>query len=402
LARAIHRTTLQRWLTLEYLLDRHLNQPLRKLEPELAAILLSGAAQIVLMQRVPTFAAVDEAVSLAKARLRRRAGGLVNAVLRKLADDVAAIEPAVPWQPAADQLPLEQGRVRLAGDILPSPDEQERHLSVVTSHGPSLVEHWLEQLGPERTQALCLHGLTHPPTIVAVEANFDTTTPPANEMWAAHAQPGFIVWRGTYGQLVEFLSAHPARRVQDPAAALAVRATAELTPTSVLDLCAGRGTKTRQLAAVHPEARIVATDINPQRQAELVELGKEHNHIDVVAFDQIPAGPYDLVLLDVPCSNTGVLARRPEARYRFTKRSLHELVGHQRQIIRQAMPYVSPTGHVLYTTCSIDAAENQQQTDFIEQQTAGEVVAEDRWLPAGEETTYHDGSYHALVKMGKT
>jgi len=397
LAHAIHRTVLQRWLTLEYLLDRHLTQPLRKLEPTLAAILLSGAAQIALMQRVPTFAAVDEAVSLAKARVRKKAGGLVNAVLRRLAGQIAAIEPDAEWTPAADQLPLEAGRVRLTDPALPDPADHARYLAVATSHGPALLQHWLEHLGQPPTESLCIAGLRHPPTIVAVEPAFDPRD--AAEHWQWHDRPGFIVWRTGHNALVNFLARHPARRVQDPAAALAAQATANRPVRSALDLCAGRGTKTRQLAALHPDARITATDASADRRAELDEWARSLDRVAVADYEAVPTGPYDLVLLDVPCSNTGVLARRHEARYRFTRRNLRELIDRQRQIIDTAIPKVAPGGYLLYTTCSIDPAENNEQTDYIERQTGGEVVAEDRWLPAGHDTDYHDGSYHALVQL---
>lgn len=397
LAEAIHRTVLQRWVTLQYLLDRHLNQPLGRLEPALAGILLSGAAQIVLMQRVPTFAAVDEAVTLAKQRLRKRAGGLVNAVLRKLADDVAAHEPETTWQHSADQLPLAHGRVTLREPMLPDPSDAARYLAVATSYAEPLVKHWLNQLGQPRTAALCHHGVTHPPTIVAVEDAFDRMQTTSD--WRAHDHPGFIVWRGSYQALVAFLQAHPARRVQDPAAALAVQSTATLSAHSALDLCAGRGTKTRQLAVTHPQARIVATDSNPQRVADLSHLTTQHSTIEPVAFDAVPNGPFDLIVLDVPCSNTGVLARRAEARYRFSQKKRRTLLDQQRQIIRRALPMVAGGGYLLYTTCSIDRAENEQQTEWVEQTAGAEVVAERRWLPGGEASSYHDGSYHALLRL---
>jgi 16S rRNA (cytosine967-C5)-methyltransferase len=397
LALAIHRAVLQRWLTLEYLLNRHLHQKLRKVEPELAAILLSGAAQLLLMQRMPVYAVIDEAVGLAKQRLRKRAGGLVNAVLRKLAADVAAVEPDQPWEVAWDQLPLGSGRVRLSGGVLPDSDDWQRFWSVVTSHGPALIERWHQALGPERTEALALQGLAQPPTIVAVEPGFEK--PADDTAWQAHQQPGFLLWQGGPGALSDFLSAHPARRVQDPAAAQAVQATAELAPKTILDLCAGRGTKTRQLATLHPEARVVATDINVQRQAELRELARELSNVELADYDNLPGERFDLVLLDVPCSNTGVLARRPEARYRFSDKHLRELTRTQQSIIDRARPYVRSGGHLLYTTCSIDPAENEQQTDYLEKQTGGEVIHEDRWLPGGAGQSYHDGSYHALLAV---
>ena len=105
LATAIHRTTLQRWITLEYLLNRVLSKRLESLEPVVQGVLLSGAAQLVFMDRLPAHAVVDEQVKLARGLVRPGAAGLVNAVLRKVADSVQAVEPDRAWEPACDLLP---------------------------------------------------------------------------------------------------------------------------------------------------------------------------------------------------------------------------------------------------------------------------------------------------------
>ena len=119
--------------------------------------------------------------------------------------------------------------------------------------------------------------------------------------------------------LRDVLDRHPDALVQDPTTSGAVRRTMGLSPGTILDYCAGRGTKTRQLAAVHPEARIIATDVDEVRFDALVELAADSPRIDVVEPDEARAmvGQIDLLVLDVPCSNTGVLPRRPEARLRF-------------------------------------------------------------------------------------
>jgi 16S rRNA (cytosine967-C5)-methyltransferase len=409
LATAIHRGALQRWLTLEFLLDRHLNQPLRQIEPTLAAILLSGSVQLVLMQRVPAYAVVNEAVSLARSRVRQKAGGLVNAVLRKVAGDIAAVEPEARWTMGRDELPLARGRMRLSGPILPDPAAWRRYLAITTSHSPALIKRWDETFGRAQTEALCRHGLTYPTTIVAAEPGFDAGQ--EDERWLGHEQPGFLLWRGSHDELMEFLAGHPARRVQDPAAAQAGQATAELAlaqhegsgsaPGRILDLCAGRGTKTRQLATLHPHTRVLATDINAQRRDELTQLARALDNVEVTPFDPLPESPFNLIVLDAPCSNTGVLARRPEARYRYSQAHLDELTRTQQQLIEQAIQHLSRGGCLLYTTCSLDPAENEDQARFISGRLGVEPVAEQRWLPDGHGTSYHDGSYHALWRGPK-
>jgi 16S rRNA (cytosine967-C5)-methyltransferase len=105
----------------------------------------------------------------------------------------------------------------------------------------------------------------------------------------------------------------------------------------------------------------------------------------------------DLLVLDVPCSNTGVLARRPEARYRFGRRSLESLVELQRQIMRAAMSLAASGGRVLYSTCSMLDEENQQQAVWLAKQWRGRIVAEHLELPSGIGPAYHDGGYFALL-----
>lgn len=399
LAVAVHRTVLQRWLTIRHVLAQFTRQPFEQLEPAMQAVLLSGAAQLLFMDRMPARAVVNETVNLAKRMVRFGAAGLANALLRRVAEQVQATVRNEPWQPLPDRLPIEDGYVRLASPLLPDPVEAEHHWSVATSHPVELIRAWQEEHGPEATQRLCLAGLRIPPTVVAVEAGFRE---PAEDRWQPHQQPGFVIWQAGHDELVEFLSAHPHRRVQDPAAALAVAATASLRPKLIVDYCAGFGTKTKQLVAMHPQARIVATDPDPDRLAELKRVFAEEDRVVVTrpqkAAEAFPGHRPDLLVLDVPCSNTAVLARRPEARYRFGARSLESLVELQRQIMRTALSLVGPEAHVLYSTCSVVRQENQQQAAWLAQQWPGQIAAQHLELPGGSGTGYHDGGYWALVR----
>jgi len=408
LATAIHRTTLQRWLTLKHVVGHFVRGAIDRLEPKMQAVLLTGGAQLLLMDRLPAYAVVDEQVKLAKGIMRPRAGDMVNAVLRKVAHTVVASEPETPWSPGRGVLPLaDGGTLRLSQPLMPVTDNPLLHLSVATSHPLALVESWHKAYGPAGAERLCLHGITEPPRIVAVEPGFDPAGAEEMSAWrgALGDEPGpprFVVWRGTHEGLVSFLAGHAARRVQDPAAAAAVSATASLSPGSVLDLCAGRGTKTRQLAVLHPGARVVASDPDSDRRRDLTAVAAAHPSIEVYHPDDeggAPGGRFDLVVLDVPCSNTGVLARRPGARYRFGGRSLRGLIELQRRIMATGVERTAPGGHVLYSTCSIDGRENREQVDQLLAHTGAAVVAEAMHLPGGAGETYHDGGYWALIRL---
>ena len=109
--------------------------------------------------------------------------------------------------------------------------------------------------------------------------------------------------------------------------------------------------------------------------------------------------PVDRLVLDVPCSNTAVLARRPEARYRFSAATIESLAELQRAIIEQTIHLLHPGGHLLYSTCSLEPAENHEQVEWIRRRFAAQLVHQSLTTPSGTGTSYHDGSYHALLRM---
>lgn len=381
LAIAIHRTAMQRFLTLRLILDRFLSKKMHKLEPSLQGVLLAGAAQLVFMDRLPAYAVVDESVGLARTMVRKGAMGLANAVLRRIANVAGSVMPDVPWAPARNRLPFDAGCIALSDDLLPDPQDEVSYLSAATSHPRKLVQDWFEAFGRERAVELLCHSLKRPPTFVQDETGSAT------------------LWEGEPEALPAWLAEDPARRVQDPTAAQAVAATAGLPIASALDLCAGRGTKTRQLLAAHPAAIVYASDPDAGRFDDVRGMSQTFDRLRVVEPDGEPPEPVDLVVLDVPCSNTGVLARRPEARYRYTPRHLASLAALQRSIIERAIAHVKPGGWVLYTTCSVAEVENQKQAKALLRLTGGELEAEQQTLPDGVANEYHDGGYHALVRV---
>src|SRR5262249_40955477 len=135
---------------------------------------------------------------------------------------------------------------------------------------------------------------------------------------------------------------------------------------SVLDLCAAPGGKTTHLAELmRDQGRVVACDVDDARLATVRELASrlglssiETVRVDPYRPETIPEGPFDAVLADVPCSNTGVMGRRPELRWRLSPSDLTELVAVQRRLLLRAIGRVKPDGVVVYSTCSIEPEEN--------------------------------------------
>jgi 16S rRNA (cytosine967-C5)-methyltransferase len=188
---------------------------------------------------------------------------------------------------------------------------------------------------------------------------------------------------------------------------------------TILDLCAAPGTKTTQMADVtgdlpheitplpisRGEAKIIATDINNRRlemvKENIVRLGI--NNVNVLPYDDVLNWPsrFDCVLLDVPCSNTGVLSRRVEARYRISSETIHELARIQGELLETAAEMLKPGGKICYSTCSIQKTENSEQIeDFLKQNQNFSLELEQLILPSAEGFD-HDGCYVAVIVKDK-
>ena len=221
-----------------------------------------------------------------------------------------------------------------------------------------------------------------------------------------HRVPGAAVFDGPAEALRPLLEVFPAR-IQDPTAAAAVEATAGLAPRLIADFCAGRGTKTVQLAARHPEARIIATDVDDARRSSLARRCADLANVEVIEPKALRdhTGLVDLLVVDAPCSNTGVLARRPEARERATNATIQTLRDLQRQVIADALPLLKECGVLLYSTCSVESEENEVQSTWLRKWHPFTLVQEQatmpRGLPGEEPIDYQDGGYFALLRRSK-
>jgi 16S rRNA (cytosine967-C5)-methyltransferase len=191
--------------------------------------------------------------------------------------------------------------------------------------------------------------------------------------------------------------------IQDLSASEAVRALEPQPGWSILDMCSAPGTKTTQLAeATHDAAKITATDIDLGRlervQENVARLG--YKSITIIRDMRIggeTAGSFDAILLDVPCSNTGVLARRVEARFRIRPKVIEGLAATQRDLLARAADLVRVGGRLCYSTCSIQRAENQGLIrDFLTRDGRCELVREELTLPSAQQFD-HDGAYLALL-----
>ena len=411
LAHAIHDTVIRRWWTLQSVVAPFMNKPFLEFEPGVRAALLAGAARLLFIARVPAHAAISEPVEWSTRAIRPGAGGLVNAVLRRvseLAGDERTYRDQFTWQ--RDEIPLADGRALvLASEILPE-DRLARTAAAVSIAVP-LLESWADAHGVDTARDLALHTLAVPPVTMNVrhaESPVPDTEP--HEI-SVDKQPGFAVYTGPMTALGDLLASRSDVWVQDAASGEAVASIADLdfemsaneSPV-IVDLCAGKGSKTRQLARTFPHAEIVATDTDAPRLAVLKRVFVDHPRVRVLEFAEVLddcLGRADLVLLDVPCSNTGVLARRPEAKYRPMTKQRDRLADTQRQIVADAIRLLAQSGKILYSTCSLQREENHEIARWATTWHGFGIDRERMTLPAGlpgdPPTGYHDGSYSVLL-----
>lgn len=403
LLRAIDGAVTRRWLTLVAVIESRLERTWSRVEAPLQAALLVGAAQLLLLDRVPDHAAVDESVEWARRARGARSGGFVNAVLRKVAALKAELLPCDPERRFANDralLPLSDGRAwRLAEPVFHG--DSVTRLGQVGSIGRELLVHWIAAHGFTTATELAQHALVEPPILVAdvpAEAAVEAALAP-------HDRGGWHVWTGGTEALLALLERHPGVRVQDPSSGDAVESSAEslkargLRPKTILDFCAGRGTKSVQLALRHPEARILAAEPDAARRADLERVATRHANIEVVPPERLStlARSVDFVVVDAPCSNTAVLPRRREAAYRFSGTRLERLVAKQRDIVAAARPLVRPGGEILYATCSLEPAENARQSAWLRKRHDFADLGERARFPSGRPgdppTAYADGGF---------
>lgn len=323
---------------------------------------------------------VHHAVEQAKTLASPPEARLVNAVVRKLA-------------------------VALAADVAPADDAPVAALAAWYSHPEWLIERWQKEFGVASTAALLRWN--QEPATVQVRWR-DMTQPPSIEAEGAlraTAVEGFYdVAPGHWKEVEGWLTAGLAY-VQNPATRLAVDLLATRPGEEVLDLCAAPGGKSVAIAdALGGSGRIVAVDLpGPRLQRLKQNLSRiETVPVALVAADVLLAGrelfkehglplEYPAVLVDVPCSNTGVMRHRADVKWRLQAGDFAKHAGQQLRLLQAAARLVAPGGRVVYSTCSLDPEENEQVVAAFCAGSHGGFTLEDQVLGRPWENG-HDGA----------
>ena len=319
-----------------------------RLDPPVRLILRLGLYQLLLLDRVPPHAAVATSVDLAK-RLRPRAAGLVNAVLRRAAR-------------AARALPL------------PDPhDDPVRHLAVSLSHPEWLVARWRTRFGDRELQALLAADNDEAPTVLRARLGDRDTLVARLAQAGINARPcrfapeAVAVGGGDPHALPGYAAG--LFSVQSEASQLVARLLAPQPGMRVLDACAAPGGKATYLAElIRGSGLVVALDRRARGAAAVAAAARrlDLHRLLVAVVDARAAGDvlcgtgFDRILIDAPCSGLGTLRSHPELRWRHLPADLARLALLQRQILDGILPLLRPGGALVYATCTITEEENEE------------------------------------------
>ncbi|MEU4605843.1 transcription antitermination factor NusB [Kribbella sp. NPDC023972] len=354
-----------RWQgTYDAFLSRSVSRPLADLDPELLDLLRLGTHQLLRM-RVDSYAAVNEMVTLTRAEIGQKRSGLVNAVLRKIS------QRTFPQWIAAVAPPVEEDRLG--------------HLAVAKAHPRWVIEAFAQALGekpgsadPDRGLERLLDADNEPPRVTLIArpglADVDELIEAGatRARWSPYA--AVLQGGGDPGRIQAVATGRAG--VQDEGSQLVAiaLATAPLDgeDTKWLDLCAGPGGKSALLATLVNQRDGQLTAVEPlKHRAELVRAnvraipGDHKVLIGDGTKPTWPAGSFDRVLADVPCSGLGALRRRPEARWRRTPDDVIDLRPLQEDLLDSAITSVRPGGVVAYVTCSPHPDETRAVVDAV-------------------------------------
>ncbi|MFO0971996.1 MAG: transcription antitermination factor NusB [Phycisphaerae bacterium] len=391
-------------LTLQRLLAPCLHGAWTRIDPRLRAILLVAAYQLAWLDRVPAYAAVDQAVEQARRFVSRKAAGLVNAVLRTMQRLCGPREPRPAEVDPRHWVTVDfDAGLRFGEPVFPDPAENVvQYLAQSTSHPAELVTRWVANHGRAAAEQACRAGAARPPLVLRpnrLRIGGQELAARLRERGIAarcDAETGAVeLARGVrVDELPEFQEG--LCQPQDATA----QAVWQLRPPEpgerVLDLCAGAGTKATHAAEWMQDCGVVAAQTRDAADAQGRGANAKRLGLTCVRRHEPGAimlgGSFDLILLDVPCSNSGTLARRPEARYRFAERRdrLTPLTRVQDELLDQAVALAGRQTELLYSTCSIEPEENEARVAaFCEppRRLAVAGVAADAAAPATQTTS---------------
>ncbi|OGV65986.1 MAG: 16S rRNA (cytosine(967)-C(5))-methyltransferase [Lentisphaerae bacterium RIFOXYC12_FULL_60_16] len=357
----------------------------RNPENDVAVCLWVGLYQLLRMDHVADHAAVHETVELVKQGRHARAAGFVNHLLREAIRQRESLQASIQAQP----------------------------LGIRESHPDDLIECWTRTMGADPAEALCRWNNTTPdvtihpnPARVNLDLYRSTLLGLGIHAIPAPAAPLRCILL-PHGISIPDLPGYREGwfSVQDPATFAAVDMLGAQPGETVLDACASPGGKTTLISeSMNHTGTLVALERHADRIHRLRDTVErmQLSHVRIVQGDATHTagslaeyGPFDAILADVPCTNTGVIRRRPDARWRFNTERLNRRTSVQTSILNHLATLLKPNGRLVYSTCSLEPEENDiLLQSWLTHHPTFRMVASARLLPQVSGT---DGAYAALL-----
>lgn len=354
---------------LDFLIDEFSNVKIDEMKSSLKNILRLGIYDMVFMDSTPDYAAINESVEIAKFALGSRTGDLVNAIMRNLQRDI---------------------------DGLPKPSYEDRTKLVATtfSHPEWLVRRWTKRFG-EREAFQLMQANNQRPVYYVRANNLRTKTENFKlrmskndvEFTESDWLPGYF----RVDSVAPFISKGWLDKgfcqIQDIAAGFAPFLLDPQPGETVYDLCAAPGTKSILMAdLMNGEGEILAVDISSERLDKLAEsaLNYHAENIRIRRADvtELTLDEADAVLLDAPCTGTGVMSKRADLRWRRTEEDLDQVVELQKKLLASAAGMVKKGGRLVYSTCSLEEEENMEQImNFLDEHENFEMESVEEYIP---------------------
>ncbi len=367
---------LEQSLFLDWIISSYSSVKLNKIKPVIRNILRMSIYQMLFMDSVPDHAAINEAVKLAKSRGLKGLVPFVNGLLR--AFQRGGIKPGMPenikhsvplWLYDMEVKELGKAAADAFFDAMADPTPHLYARMDLSKRSPEEILRLLEGDGCEAErvegieEAVCIHHVSDLKELTAFQKGLLYI----QDLSSMHV--GKIAGELSEGKSVE----------------------------TILDVCSAPGGKSLHLAEKFPKAKVCARDLSEEK-VELIRdnikrSGRSNVYaesFDALDLDENLIGKMDIVLADLPCSGLGVIGRKPDIRLRVTEEDIVSLSKLQKDILSVVWQYVKPGGLLIYSTCTVDRKENQENAEWIRTQLPFEMLYERLFVPGQDEG---DGFY---------
>jgi 16S rRNA (cytosine967-C5)-methyltransferase len=351
--------TIERQIELDYLLDQYAKIPVKKMKPAIRCLLRMSLYQILYMDQVPDAAACNEAVLLAGKRGFGALKGFVNGVLRQIIRHKEHLpypeESTDFWEAAHIRYSMPKWILSMWRDAYGQTATGRILEALMTIH--PITIRLSDRLKPSEIEAFLLHfeeeGVRWQPSPY-IRKSYSLT-----HVDGVDTLPGFT--EGAFW-------------VQDDSSALSIKCAGIQPGDQVIDACAAPGGKS--ILAAQSGAKVLAGDISPRKltliEQNRIRLDPKGNHLDITTrlwnaadFDPTLEETADVLLLDLPCSGLGVIGKKRDIKYHITPTAITQIIALQRQIIKNCWRYVKPGGILLYSTCTLNTEENEEQVKYL-------------------------------------